>query len=157
MVKWAVVGKRWKTEEKSERDAESERDGGREREGRKKRGEKERENKERGIKRDMERTERNGKRQRNEQVPLNTPRQTARFCSAENTLRPLALLYISKQIGWSDLSRGIADSDKKDGTTNQLFLDPLFVQAVRHDATPANVESSELKIPRHRVRRRRRF
>ena len=48
------------------------------------------------------------------------------------------------------------DSDKKDGTTNQLFLDPLAVQAVRHDATPTNVEPSELKIPRHRVRRRRR-
>lgn len=89
-------------------------------------------------------------------MPLNTPRRIARFCSVENTLGPLALLYISKQIGWSDLSRGIADSDKKDETTNQLFLDPLSVQAVRHDATPANVEPSELKIPRHHVHRRRR-
>lgn len=43
------------------------------------------------------------------------------------------------------------DSDKKDGTTNQLFLG--LCPPERRDA---NAKLSELKIPRHRVRRHRR-
>lgn len=66
-----------------------------------------------GLKGDMKQTEQDRKGQRNERMPLNTPRRIARFCNAENTLEPLALLYISKQIGWSDLSRGIATLTRK--------------------------------------------
>lgn len=48
-----------------------------------------------------------------ERMPLNRPYRIALFCNAENTSGPLALLYISKQIGWSDLSRGIATLTRK--------------------------------------------
>lgn len=87
-------------------------------------------------------------RSRETEVETEAFKRISSDCALLQRVGTVALLHIAKQIGWSDLSHSIATLTGKDGTTNQLFLDPLFTRARRNANQPSAVRIENTSSPR---------